>query len=994
MDSNLSRGLMILKRQTLLRLPRALYFRSGASTRTTTAAIGFAGGSHNDRSGSADSVTLETNGGGDIGGGSGNSNGGGVGGVISSRRSFLLGRSPADDEQLLHSAAWSPGVQSIASGVSSVHRPSNTITSSQPSSPVNLNVQPSPRPRRLATGSGQQPFDRSSSSSTAAGRTRLSSWLLDSPTGSHQEATSYIGAGGSNSSRSRGADRRSNSDSDRSQMVTANSITRLPDDAYHAVYIGLLLCGVGFLLPYNCLVFASDYFQSKHPHSTIVFDLTLVYILSAFVAVCFCSAYVRWPSGIIRMRCGALLSLLTMFAVALMLLYDPLPDDEDDTSLPSSMERLEMWSLENVFPKTLHMATTMPANSANNVTSGLWTGNHSLHTRLDTFNESTHHSSPTHTPTTTTSSPSHTDLHHHSHQDHEHSPFAESPWQYRLTLFSAALMAVGCTVQQSSLYGVAAQLPQRYTHALMTGESAAGLIAALLRFLSRLLMRPVQANTLLFFCVCFQLVCVCLIVQLRIPRSRFYTAHVRQHEQLVGGAASVAGGASSLVNPIYEEGFLTITASSGVGEGGRTEPVPKSDSTEFELPFGIDEEELRIRLAHGWTGGEAARLGIRTLRRMKQRQEQRRQPDDLTDIFDIRDIAGREEDDDLEDDEDDEDELFALHLAPGHGRPAPPAPKLSPPPAVPPSATSIDDVERGCLDLLDQDDELVFDVGQTFPNRTKATINNSSHAASAAVAHTLQSRTEAATSPTSTNRSFMTGNNWLHGRLLRHFHFGFSCRLPAFDHRWQQIRLAWQQMWHTVNKRTQLCQRIWPHMVSIWLAYAVTLSLFPGIESEIINCDWLRWTPVLLMAIFNVTDLLGKLLASLCYRIDSKRLLWASIVRLLMIPLIVSCAGRQPKDSFWNRLPPLAPYLSGLLGVSNGILGSLPMIGAPSRVPIHQRQLTGNIMTFCYLFGLTIGSLFAYALRAWFVLPLQPGDLEHYCSVVMAAQPAQHLKTT
>ena len=47
-------------------------------------------------------------------------------------------------------------------------------------------------------------------------------------------------------------------------------------------------------------------------------------------------------------------------------------------------------------------------------------------------------------------------------------------------------------------------------------------------------------------------------------------------------------------------------------------------------------------------------------------------------------------------------------------------------------------------------------------------------------------------------------------------------------------------------------------MVGILLSYMVTLSLFPGIESEIQSCHLGDWMPVILMATFNITDLIGK----------------------------------------------------------------------------------------------------------------------------------------
>ena len=54
---------------------------------------------------------------------------------------------------------------------------------------------------------------------------------------------------------------------------------------FNFVYTVLLVSGVGFLLPYNTFVTAVDYFQGIFPDSTIIFDISLVYILTALIAV-------------------------------------------------------------------------------------------------------------------------------------------------------------------------------------------------------------------------------------------------------------------------------------------------------------------------------------------------------------------------------------------------------------------------------------------------------------------------------------------------------------------------------------------------------------------------------------------------------------------------------------------------------------------------------------------------------------------------------------
>ena len=51
---------------------------------------------------------------------------------------------------------------------------------------------------------------------------------------------------------------------------------------------------------------------------------------------------------------------------------------------------------------------------------------------------------------------------------------------------------------------------------------------------------------------------------------------------------------------------------------------------------------------------------------------------------------------------------------------------------------------------------------------------------------------------------------------------------------------------------------IYPYMASFALTFYVTVSLYPGVITEVISCRLKSWMPVLLMACFNVTDAAGK----------------------------------------------------------------------------------------------------------------------------------------
>ena len=168
-------------------------------------------------------------------------------------------------------------------------------------------------------------------------------------------------------------------------------------------------------------------------------------------------------------------------------------------------------------------------------------------------------------------------------------------------------------------------------------------------------------------------------------------------------------------------------------------------------------------------------------------------------------------------------------------------------------------------------------------------------------------------------------------------------------------------------------------MVGILLSYMVTLSLFPGIESEIQSCQLGDWMPVILMATFNITDLAGKvkhftlphsftlsmyfqMAAGLDHSWSRGELVLWPLSRLILIPLIVMCAAPHHAPIFPGEMLPI--FFTAILGLTNGLFGSLPIILAPLTVRESERELVGNLMTFSYCCGLTLGSLLSYGLDA------------------------------
>lgn len=152
-------------------------------------------------------------------------------------------------------------------------------------------------------------------------------------------------------------------------------------------------------------------------------------------------------------------------------------------------------------------------------------------------------------------------------------------------------------------------------------------------------------------------------------------------------------------------------------------------------------------------------------------------------------------------------------------------------------------------------------------------------------------------------------------------------------------------------------------MISIACTYLVTLALFPGIESEMINCQWREWLPIVIMALFNIFDALGKILALVAYHMLTPiQLFICCLLRVIYIPLMILCILPKQAAFFSNLFWQF--FYSSTLGLTNGYFGSVPMIRAPMNIIEERKELTGNLMMFSYSVGLTVGSVFSYLLDA------------------------------
>ncbi|KAH9365108.1 hypothetical protein HPB48_016623 [Haemaphysalis longicornis] len=423
-----------------------------------------------------------------------------------------------------------------------------------------------------------------------------------------------------------------------------------PEDRCSCVYLALLLAGVGFLLPYNSFITAVDYFQDKYPRTTIVFDMNLVYILTAFLAVVVNNLLVETLPLQVRITFGYLLSFATLLFVALFEVH--------------------------------------------------W----------ETF-------------------------------EHEAG--------YRANLIAIAIVALGCTVQQSSFYGYTSMLPSRYTQAVMTGESAAGVLVSANRILTKALLRDERLNTLLFFLV---------------------SVFVRFYLDLCAAAAENEAAEGSADDALHTRILLEPTEDVGL--------VDMLDPLESKTgKYGV--LSLRTPPASPTSTGEGA----------------------ADSAFESSDVLDRCFD------ADDEDSLDARRRG----------------------GYITDDTTRSL-----------------WSGRLSASLGGSGEVASCG----------------STSRRGVAGSAGSE-ELPTGVRKGVNYRVQDVVVRMRKRAHArpsrlWSGIKRGVVARYQVARKVWPYMVSMALVYMVTLSLFPGIESRIVSCRLAQWMPVLLMALFNAADFVGK----------------------------------------------------------------------------------------------------------------------------------------
>ncbi|XP_044594180.1 equilibrative nucleoside transporter 1 isoform X2 [Cotesia glomerata] len=172
-----------------------------------------------------------------------------------------------------------------------------------------------------------------------------------------------------------------------------------------------------------------------------------------------------------------------------------------------------------------------------------------------------------------------------------------------------------------------------------------------------------------------------------------------------------------------------------------------------------------------------------------------------------------------------------------------------------------------------------------------------------------------------------------------------------------------------------------PQLFNIFFVFFVTLSLFPAVQSNIKASDEnfivseKYYMSVMCFVTFNVTAMIGSLLASHVQWPKKEWLVIPVVLRVLFIPLFLLC-NYQPV-AFTRTMPVLITndwiyfVIAVVMGVSSGYLSSLGMMYCPSTVDSRYASTAGMFGAAFLITGIFTGVLTAIvmpyivSMRVW-----------------------------
>jgi len=173
---------------------------------------------------------------------------------------------------------------------------------------------------------------------------------------------------------------------------------------------------------------------------------------------------------------------------------------------------------------------------------------------------------------------------------------------------------------------------------------------------------------------------------------------------------------------------------------------------------------------------------------------------------------------------------------------------------------------------------------------------------------------------------------------------------------------------------SKLIRLVWPALAAIFLVFCMTFCVFPGLENAIEYKGQLggsasaifngqtngRWG-VVLLAVFNTFDTVGRFLPGRIICLTRSSLLPVTLLRFAFVPLFYVCAAGISPSIFGDIF---ALSLVAIFALSNGYVASLVFMLSPSRLEgrsLGDKERTGFLLSLFLNLGITIGAQIALA---------------------------------
>lgn len=171
--------------------------------------------------------------------------------------------------------------------------------------------------------------------------------------------------------------------------------------------------------------------------------------------------------------------------------------------------------------------------------------------------------------------------------------------------------------------------------------------------------------------------------------------------------------------------------------------------------------------------------------------------------------------------------------------------------------------------------------------------------------------------------------------------------------------------------RVLILKKVAFHQSLVLIVYLTSLSMFPALITEIPTYNFpalqeSRWWSLLLLLFFCILDTLGRFLTPYRFGMTRDNVHWAVFVRILLFPCLYGCLRGNPA---FLRHDVFSIFFTGLVGFTNGHLGSVCIMMVSESVSEEETAIVGGFTGFFLNLGLVLGSTLALIVDKYLLRP-------------------------